>query len=75
VSAALRQAGWLVPAYTFPDNRTDLAALRIVVRNGFGRNLAELLLDDLRRALPVLERQDKPIHGAESAGFEHGQHR
>jgi glutamate decarboxylase len=63
-----------VPAYTFPDNRTDLAALRIVVRNGFGRDLAELLLDDLRRALPMLERQDKPIRGSEAAGFEHGQH-
>jgi glutamate decarboxylase len=27
-------AGWC-PAYTFPENRTDLAVLRIVVRNGF----------------------------------------
>ena len=75
VSAGLRQAGWLVPAYTFPDNRTDLAALRIVVRNGFSRDLAELLLDDLRRALPLLERLDRPLHGPESAGFDHGQHR
>jgi len=74
VSAALRQAGWLVPAYTFPDNRTDLAALRIVVRNGFSRDLAELLLDDLRRALPLLERLERPLHGPESAGFDHGQH-
>jgi glutamate decarboxylase len=75
VSAGLRQAGWLVPAYTFPDNRTDLAALRIVVRNGFSRDLAELLLDDLRRALPLLERLGRPLHGPESAGFDHGQHR
>ena len=35
VSAGLRERGWLVPAYTFPENRTDLAVLRIVVRNGF----------------------------------------
>jgi hypothetical protein len=35
VSRALREYGWLVPAYTFPENRTDLAVLRIVVRNGF----------------------------------------
>jgi glutamate decarboxylase len=75
VSAALRQAGWLVPAYTFPDNRSDLSALRIVVRNGFGRDLAELLLDDLRRTLPVLERLERPLLGPEAAGFEHGQHR
>ena len=32
VSGALRERGWQVPAYTFPANRTDLAALRVVVR-------------------------------------------
>ena len=35
VSNALRERGWQVPAYTFPENRTDLAALRVVVRRGF----------------------------------------
>ena len=34
VSASLRERGWQVPAYTFPANRTDLAALRVVVRLG-----------------------------------------
>ena len=47
VSAALREEGWLVPAYTFPKNREGIAALRIVVRNGFSHDLADLLLDDL----------------------------
>jgi glutamate decarboxylase len=72
VSAALRESGWLVPAYTFPPHREDLAVLRIVVRNGFSHDLADLLLDDLRRALPRLERQSAPLHGAESASFAHG---
>ena len=49
VSERLRDRGWLVPAYTFPENRQDLAALRIVVRNGFSRDLADLLIADLRR--------------------------
>ena len=40
-----------MPAYTFPKNREDIAALRIVVRNGFTHDLADLLLDDLRRVL------------------------
>ncbi|MGI5233044.1 pyridoxal-dependent decarboxylase [Actinoallomurus sp. CA-142502] len=34
VLAALREYGRLVPAYTFPPDRTDLSVLRIVVRNG-----------------------------------------
>jgi glutamate decarboxylase len=72
VSAALRESGWLVPAYTFPANRTDLAALRIVVRNGFSHDMADMLLGDLRSALPRLSRQPTPSRGSESAGFSHG---
>jgi glutamate decarboxylase len=73
VSAALRERGWLVPAYTFPKDRTDLAVLRIVVRNGFSHDLADLLLADLRRALQRLEHQHGPQRSEEDAGgFAHG---
>jgi glutamate decarboxylase len=72
VSGALRERGWQVPAYTFPANRTDLAALRVVVRNGFGHDMADLFLDDLKRQLPRLEKQAAPIHDGESgATFRH----
>lgn len=72
VSAALRERGWLVPAYTFPADREDLAVLRIVVRNGFTHDLADLFLADLRQALTHLDRQDRPQRGAEAASFSHG---
>jgi glutamate decarboxylase len=72
VSAALRESGWLVPAYSFPANRTDLAALRVVVRNGFSHDLADMLLDDLRRTLPRLSKQVAPTRGTEAASFAHG---
>jgi glutamate decarboxylase len=49
LSEELRERGWLVPAYTFPANLTDIAVLRVVVRNGFGKNLADAFLADLRR--------------------------
>jgi glutamate decarboxylase len=71
VSAGLRERGWQVPAYTFPANRQDLAALRIVVRNGTGREMADLLLDDLVQLLPRLQQQAEPIRGADSKGFDH----
>ena len=71
VSAGLRERGWQVPAYTFPANRQDLAALRIVVRNGTGREMADLLLDDLTHLLPRLQRQVEPIRGADTKGFDH----
>jgi glutamate decarboxylase len=43
----LRSRGWLVPAYTFPENLTDTAVIRIVIRNGFTKDLADALLSDL----------------------------
>ena len=43
----LRTRGWLVPAYTFPADLTDTAVIRIVIRNGFGRDLADAFLSDL----------------------------
>ncbi len=55
VSAKLRERGWQVPAYSLPADLTDLSGLRVVVRNGFGRDLADLFLDDLRRATEFLE--------------------
>jgi len=72
VSRRLRERGWLVPAYTFPADRTDLDVLRIVVRNGFTQDLAELLLQDLRRLLPELQAQPAPMTPtAEGTGFHH----
>jgi glutamate decarboxylase len=57
VSRVLRERGWTVPAYTFPANREDLAALRIVVRNSFSPDLADLFLTDLTNAVQRLEKQ------------------
>jgi glutamate decarboxylase len=72
VSNALRERGWLVPAYTFPKNRTDLAALRVVVRRGFTHDMASMLMNDLHRQLPRLQKQPEPVHDAASAsGFRH----
>ena len=55
VSAKMRERGWQVPAYSLPETLTDVAGLRVVVRNGFGRDLADLFLEDLRRATEFLE--------------------
>ena len=72
VSNAVRERGWQLPAYTFPENRTDLAALRVVVKRGFTHDMADMLIDDLVRQLPRLEKQPAPIHDAATAsGFSH----
>ena len=71
VSNAIRERGWLVPAYTFPKNRTDLAVLRVVVRRGFSHDMADLLVGDLVRQLPRLKSQAAPLHDGVGAGFHH----
>jgi glutamate decarboxylase len=71
VSGALRERGWLVPAYTFPANRTDLAALRVVVKRGFSHDMGDMLVADLKRQLPRLQAQPHPIHDSSTASSFH----
>jgi glutamate decarboxylase len=72
VSNALRERGWLLPAYTFPKNREDLAALRVVVKRGFSQDMADLLVSDIERQLPRLQKKSEPVHDAASAtSFHH----
>jgi glutamate decarboxylase len=70
VSRRMRERGWQVPAYTFPENRQDLAALRVVCRNGFSHDLAEHFLADLRVAVADLQATQGAAHSGPS-GFRH----
>ena len=70
VSRRLRERGWQVPAYTFPADREDLAVLRVVCRNGFSHDLADLFLDDLRATVHDLEAASAGTHTGPS-GFHH----
>jgi glutamate decarboxylase len=60
LSERLRGRGWQVPAYTFPEDMTDTAVCRIVVRNGFTRDMAGLLLEDIRRQVTQLQAHPQP---------------
>jgi glutamate decarboxylase len=67
VSARLREFGWLVPAYTFPENRTDLSVLRVVVRAGMTHDMADLFLNDVRKQTAALDALDGPLPGRRPA--------
>ena len=68
----LRTRGWQVPAYTLPPNR-DLAVQRILVRHGFSRDLAELLMEDIAQALAHFDKHpvSAPLTEQEAGGFAH----
>ena len=71
VSDKLRQAGWLVPAYTFPENLEDMSVLRIVVRAGMTAEMADLLIDTLREKTEWLESLTSPMPGEARQAFAH----
>ncbi|MEZ0362338.1 glutamate decarboxylase [Mycobacterium sp. pUA109] len=65
VSHELRSYGWQVPAYTMPDNATDVSVLRIVVREGLSADLARALHDDVAKVVASLDKLQPGRHYAE----------
>jgi len=55
VSHKLRESGWQVPAYTMPEHAEEVAVLRIVVREGFSADMAEMLLADIGKVVDHFE--------------------
>ena len=56
----LMQSGWMVPAYTMPKNIEDIVVMRVVVRQGMSRDMANMLIDDIRNAVEDLEKLEYP---------------
>ena len=69
--ARLRERGWQVPAYTFPADREDLSVLRVVCRNGFSHDLAEVFLTHLRAAVDELDADAHAATMSGPSGFRH----
>jgi glutamate decarboxylase len=69
----LRIRGWQVPAYSLPENVTDVVIQRILVRQGFSRDMASLLLEDFQRALDFFTAHPvtTSVTEKESGGFKH----
>jgi glutamate decarboxylase len=55
LSARLRERGWQVPVYPMPANLEEMLVMRVVVRNGFRMDLAEIFMRDLARAISELD--------------------
>lgn len=55
----LKEYGWIIPAYTLAANANDITVCRIVVRETFTRNIASILIEDIRIVLTRLADQHK----------------
>ncbi len=71
MSDKLRERGWLLPAYTFPKNCEDLAVLRCVCKEGFTRDMADMLLRDLNNAIRFFDSRPGHTPKAEGQSFHH----
>ena len=64
LSDALHVEGWQVPAYTMPKAMEDVVIMRVVVRQGTGIDLADLLMQDMRRNIEILDKLMEPTNSA-----------
>ncbi len=73
LSDRIRSRGWQIAAYSMPPNREDLVIMRILVRHGFTRDLADLLLDDLKRCIDYFKTHPVQVLGSaeHSSGYVH----
>ncbi|HUI49157.1 MAG TPA: glutamate decarboxylase [Acidimicrobiia bacterium] len=73
IADRLRTGGWQVPAYTLTGDASDIPVQRILVRQGVTRDLASILLDDMRDAIAHFAKHPRsvPMTAEESGGFSH----
>ncbi|HEX3512083.1 MAG TPA: glutamate decarboxylase [Solirubrobacteraceae bacterium] len=57
LSRALRERGWIVPAYTLPPNAEHITVLRMVVKENFSRDMVEMLVHDIRTGVSEQRKQ------------------
>ncbi len=71
LSDLLRGHGWLVPAYTLPPALDSRVVLRVVVRNGFSRDMAELFAGAVHDCVTQLRHSHRGQASARHTTFHH----
>lgn len=57
LSSKLREKGWVVSAYTLPKEAETIAIMRVVVRENFSHDMADLLTQHIEEACLQLEKK------------------
>jgi glutamate decarboxylase len=61
-----RERGWIVPAYPLPPNAESISVLRMVVKENFSHDMAEMLGEDVGKALAKMEGKASPAAPAQA---------
>ncbi len=54
LSDRMRERGWQVPAYSLPKNMENLVVMRIVVKENFSHDIANMFINDLKEQMEWL---------------------
>ncbi len=72
LSDRLRSRGWQIASYSMPADCQDMVIQRVVIRHGFSRDMAQLLVDDIQRCVDALRRDSEgKTAPAYAGGFHH----
>ena len=58
IAHALRERGWVVPAYTMAPHSEKLKLMRVVIREDFSRSRCDALINDIKLVVSELEKID-----------------
>ncbi|KAN0016317.1 hypothetical protein ACTFIU_006281 [Dictyostelium citrinum] len=72
LSDRMRNRGWQIASYTLP-NLPDIAVQRVLIRHGFSRDMAMLLIEDFNRSIEYFEKHPmiESISKEEGQSFHH----
>ncbi len=73
LSDRLRMRGWQIAAYPLPSNMDNVVIQRVLVRHGFSRDMADLLINDIKRSIEYFEKHPItiPLTREEAGGYAH----
>jgi glutamate decarboxylase len=51
----LKESNWIIPAFTMPPDANSVTVMRMNVKETFSRDMADLLISDIKKALEYLD--------------------
>jgi len=67
----LRTEGWQVPVYTMPADIENMVVIRLVIKENFSRDMADLLIASIKRQLQPLTTDQKHNSNPKRQSFHH----
>jgi glutamate decarboxylase len=73
LSDKIRSRGWQIASYPLTGDAADITVQRVLIRHGFSRDMADLLIQDYTRCVKYFEENPvtKPLTQQEAGGFHH----